>query len=145
MDEPGRNTDFVWRKETGAHFKILLWKDCGHIMDDILWKTDGCIFDVRTVGVLIKNGKILVQRGKNGNEYALPGDHVKPGETTVDRLGLEFREETGSDIHANAFSEPKNAFMSLMVKAAQHCLLLSRKTVRAIWHSRYRWTHVTYK
>lgn len=45
-----------------------------------------------------KNGKILVQRDKNGNEYALPGDHVKPGETTVDRLGLEFREETGSDI-----------------------------------------------
>ncbi len=68
-------------------------------MEDILLKTDGCILDIRTVGVLIKTGKILVQRGKNGNEYALPGDHVKPGETTVDWLGLEFREETGSDIH----------------------------------------------
>lgn len=67
-------------------------------MADILFKADDYIFDVRTVGVLVKDGKILVQRDKDGNEYALPGGHVKLGETTVDGLVREYKEETGADI-----------------------------------------------
>lgn len=67
-------------------------------MADILFKTDDCIFDVRTVGVLVKDGKLLVQRDTDGNEYALPGGHVKFGETTVDGLIREYKEETGADI-----------------------------------------------
>lgn len=67
-------------------------------MADILFKTDDYIFDVRTVGVLVKDRKILVQRDKDGNEYALPGGHVKLGETTADGLVREYKEETGADI-----------------------------------------------
>lgn len=82
-------------------------------MEDILLKTDGCIFDVRTVGVLIKNGKILVQRDKGGSEYALPGGHVKLGETTVDGLVREFREETGADIHCERLLWTEECFYEL--------------------------------
>ena len=32
-----------------------------------------------TVGVLVKNNRVLVQRDKNGSEYALPGGHIKIG------------------------------------------------------------------
>lgn len=67
-------------------------------MQDILFKTDTYIFDVRTVGVLVRDGKILVQRDRDGNEYALPGGHVKIGETLADGLAREYREETGADI-----------------------------------------------
>lgn len=67
-------------------------------MTDIHFKADDCFFDVRTVGVLVKDGKILVQRDKDGSEYALPGGHVRLGETTAEGLVREYREETGADI-----------------------------------------------
>lgn len=67
-------------------------------MQDWLFSTDEYICDLRTVGVLVKNGKILVQRDRYGNEYALPGGHVKFGETTMDGLIREYKEETGADI-----------------------------------------------
>lgn len=65
---------------------------------DWLFKAEGYICDLRTVGVLIRDGKLLVQRDRDGNEYALPGGHVKIGETTVDGLVREIKEETGADI-----------------------------------------------
>ena len=67
-------------------------------MTDIIFKSDDFIFDVRAVGVLVKNGKLLVQRERNGNEYALPGGHVKLGETIAEGLIREYKEETGADI-----------------------------------------------
>ncbi len=67
-------------------------------MADILFKTADYIFDVRTVGVLVRDGKILIQRDQDGNEYALPGGHVKLGETTAEGLVREYKEETGADI-----------------------------------------------
>ena len=67
-------------------------------MTDILFKADDCVFSVRTAGVLVQDGKILVQRDKDGNEYALPGGHIQLGETTADGLVREYKEETGADI-----------------------------------------------
>ena len=67
-------------------------------MTDLLFKTESTIFDVRAVGVLVREGKLLVQRDKNGSEYALPGGHVQLGETTADALVREFEEETGAKI-----------------------------------------------
>ena len=52
----------------------------------------------RTVGVLIRNNKILVQREKDGNEYALPGGHVVIGETSEESLIREYKEEPGAEI-----------------------------------------------
>ena len=68
------------------------------VYKDISLKTNEICFGVRTVGVTVKNGKILVQRDKNGNEYALPGGTVKLGETTEETLIREYLEETGSEI-----------------------------------------------
>lgn len=65
---------------------------------DWLFVIDNNICDVRTVGVLIRDGKILVQRDRDGNEYALPGGHVKIGESLEDGLSREYKEETGADI-----------------------------------------------
>ncbi|MGM9664278.1 MAG: NUDIX hydrolase [Eubacteriales bacterium] len=65
---------------------------------DWLFSTDEYICDLRTVAVLIKDNKILVQRDKGGNEYALPGGHIKVGETLEDGLIREIREEMGVQI-----------------------------------------------
>ena len=65
---------------------------------DWLFEIDNNFCDVRTVGVLIRDGKILVQRDCGGNEYALPGGHIKIGETLSDGLIREYKEETGADI-----------------------------------------------
>jgi len=65
---------------------------------DISLKTNELNFGVRTVGVTVNNGKVLVQREKYGNEYALPGGTVKLGETTEEALIREYFEETGSEI-----------------------------------------------
>ena len=65
---------------------------------DWTFKTDGYICDLRTVGVLVRDGKLLVQRDRDGNQYALPGGHVKIGETTTGGLVREYKEETGADI-----------------------------------------------
>lgn len=51
---------------------------------DWLFATEECICDLRTVGGLIRDGKILVQRDRDGQEYALPDGHVKIGETLKD-------------------------------------------------------------
>jgi len=52
----------------------------------------------RAVGVLVQDGKILVQREKDGDEYALPGGCVRVGETGTEAVVREYREETGADI-----------------------------------------------
>ena len=65
---------------------------------DWMFSDEKNICNYRTVGVLIRDNRILVQREKDGNEYALPGGHVKFGETSVQSLIREYKEETGADI-----------------------------------------------
>ncbi len=65
---------------------------------DWLFTSENYICDLRTVGVLVKDNKILVQRDKDGAEYALPGGHIKIGETLEAGLLREYKEETGVDI-----------------------------------------------
>ena len=67
------------------------------IEKDWLFSSDEYICDLRTVGVLVKNNRVLV-RDKNGREYALPGGHIKIGETLEAGLVREYKEETGVDI-----------------------------------------------
>ena len=68
---------------------------------DINFKSDDYTFSIRTVGVTVRDGKVLLQREKYGNEYALPGGTVKLGETSVETLIREYKEETGDDIILN--------------------------------------------
>ena len=65
---------------------------------DWLFVTDEYICDLRTVAVFIKNDKILVQRDRDGSEYALPGGHIKIGETLENGLIREIMEEMGVQI-----------------------------------------------
>jgi len=64
---------------------------------DILFKQEDFIFSYRAAGVLIHDGRILLQRPK-GDEYSYIGGHVAAFETTEETLIREFREETGADI-----------------------------------------------
>ena len=65
---------------------------------DWIFTTEEYICDLRTAAVLVKDNKILVQRDKDGNEYALPGGHVKIGETLEAGLIREIMEEMGVQI-----------------------------------------------
>lgn len=75
---------------------------------DWLFSSDEYICDLRTVAVLVKDNKILVQRERNGNEYALPGGHVKIGEMLEDGLIRETMEEMGSESNASKCYGVKN-------------------------------------
>lgn len=59
---------------------------------DWLFQAEEGICHVRVAGILIRDGKLLVQRDSSG-AYALPGGHLRFGETTAEALAREFREE----------------------------------------------------
>lgn len=65
-------------------------------MKDILFKTEEFVFSYRIQGVLVREGKALLQRC--GGDYALIGGHVAAFETTKDTLIREFREVIHADI-----------------------------------------------
>ncbi len=67
-------------------------------MSDILFHHDNYIFSYRVSGILVRNGKVLLQVPKNTGEYAFPGGHVALGETNAETLRREWREEVGADI-----------------------------------------------
>ncbi len=68
------------------------------MMKDWLFTDEEYICDLRAAGVLIKEGKLLVQRDRSGSEYALPGGHVRIGEVMTDSLTREFMEEMSAEI-----------------------------------------------
>lgn len=67
-------------------------------MPDILFKTDDYVFSYRVAGILVQNGKVLLQKPTNDTGYAFPGGHVALGETNAETLIREFKEEIGADI-----------------------------------------------
>lgn len=67
-------------------------------MADILFKTDDAVFSYRVAGVMVQNGKVLLQRPADVYEYAFPGGHAEFFETNAQTLMREFREEMGAEI-----------------------------------------------
>lgn len=65
-------------------------------MRDILFRTEDFVFSYRIAGVLVREGKALLQR--SGGDYALIGGHVAAMETTRETLVREFKEEIHADI-----------------------------------------------
>jgi len=64
---------------------------------DILFKQEDFVFSYRVAGILIHDGRILLQRPKD-DDYAFIGGHVAAFETTEQALIREFREEIRADI-----------------------------------------------
>lgn len=87
---------------------------------DWLFCSDEYICDLRTVGVLVKNNRVLVQREKNGREYALPGGHIKIGETLEAGLVREYKEETGADIKVKRLLWSEECFWEWKGKQAHN-------------------------
>ena len=67
-------------------------------MSDILFKTDDYVFSYRVGGLLIHNGKVLMQKLVGEDGYAFIGGHVAFGETSSETLVREFKEEICADI-----------------------------------------------
>ena len=65
-------------------------------MRDILFKEDTFVFSSRVSGILIHDGRVLVQCPPGTTEHAFIGGHVMIGETQSEALVREFMEE----IHA---------------------------------------------
>ena len=64
---------------------------------DILYKSDDFIFSYRVGGILVRNGKILLQRPKN-DDYSIIGGHIASMETSEETLKREFAEELHAKI-----------------------------------------------
>jgi len=67
---------------------------------DILFKTGHGAFSYRAAGVWIYEGHVLLQRAGSDPAYAVPGGHVRLGETGARALAREFHEEMGVEIEA---------------------------------------------
>ena len=85
---------------------------------DWLFTGDEYICSFRSVGVLIRNNKILVQRDADNEEYALPGGHVIIGETATEALIREYKEETGADITCERLIWTEECFWNWNTKSA---------------------------
>ncbi|MGN1110195.1 MAG: NUDIX hydrolase [Oscillospiraceae bacterium] len=64
---------------------------------DIKFKTEDFIFSYRVGGIVVQNGKILLQRSKN-DDYAIIGGHIASMETSEETLKREFEEELNTKI-----------------------------------------------
>ena len=65
-------------------------------MKDISYNTNENGFSFRAAGILLYDGKVLLQM--HDGEYAFPGGSVAFGETTAETLIREFTEEIGENI-----------------------------------------------
>ena len=62
---------------------------------DISFKSGNEKFNYRVCAIIIHNGKILAMRDERSPYYYLPGGRVTIGETAVDAVVREIREELG--------------------------------------------------
>lgn len=85
-------------------------------MTDWLFRGSDYVCDLRVAGVLVRNGMLLVQRERNGNEYALPGGHVRIGEVMTHTLIREFLEETHADIECGKLLWTEECFWEYQCK-----------------------------
>lgn len=80
-------------------------------MTDIDIKDNQGKFKLRVSGVIIKDGKLLVQESKRYVGFCLPGRHVELGENTIDAIKREMKEELKINIEIeNLFCVNENIY-----------------------------------
>lgn len=77
---------------------------------DWLFTAEDHIVGVRAAGVLVRNGKIFLQRDADGSAYALPGGHIRIGETLESGLIREYREETSAEVRCRRLLWSEESF-----------------------------------
>lgn len=60
---------------------------------DIDIKNEVGTFKLRTSGIIIRNNKVLVAKSKKFNGYVFPGGHVTLGESSINAIKREIKEE----------------------------------------------------
>lgn len=60
---------------------------------DIDIKNEVGTFKLRTSGIIIRNDRVLVAKSKKFNGYIFPGGHVMLGETSIEAINREMKEE----------------------------------------------------
>lgn len=76
---------------------------------DILYKDKDLVFSYRVGGILIQNGKILLQRPL-GDDFSIIGGHVAALETTAQTLRREFAEELHAEINVERLAAAGEIF-----------------------------------
>jgi ADP-ribose pyrophosphatase YjhB (NUDIX family) len=85
-------------KPQPARYKRIIIKEMKTDRRDILFRKKRGIFSYRVAGVIIRGGKVLLQRPPDDPGYAFPGGHVAFGEVSTDTLVREFKEEIAADV-----------------------------------------------
>lgn len=85
---------------------------------DWLFAEENRIHNFRSAAILLHEGKILLQRGVEDTEYALPGGHVAWGETSAEALIREYKEELGVTISVERLIWVEEAFWKWGLKEA---------------------------
>ena len=83
----------------------------GNFMD-WLFKNENHICSLRVAGVIVHNNCLLVQREKGNYVYAIPGGHVRIGETLADALIREYSEEMNFSIYPTRLLWTEECFWS---------------------------------
>ena len=90
---------------------------------DIFFKTEDFSFSYRLAGILIKNGKVLLQRALDDAGFAFPGGHAVFPETNEETLKREFKEEIAADVIVKELKWVGEIFFSFQGKPChQICL-----------------------
>lgn len=70
---------------------------------DITIDVEDYKLNVRAAGIMIHNGKILLHRNINSDHYALIGGRVEIGESSVNTIKREIKEELGKNIEITGY------------------------------------------
>ncbi len=82
----------------------------------------------RACGLMLREGKVLLQRKRNETIWALPGGRLETGETVEVALIREFREELGWDVQlGRRLWEIENVFTheGLDIRQSEVCIAVS--------------------
>lgn len=74
-----------------------MWNKTGGEMLDIRVECEKGTFKLRSCGVFVRDGKMLVDRARRFDGHIILGGHVRVGESTKDTILRETKEEMGID------------------------------------------------